>query len=128
MRSLQASKDQAESARLVLEIEKAGKEMPPPKSETAKKLREVGRYAVAETAASDGMDLMSRLMPVMMSLRDQIVKSIELKESRMRELQSERSSLARKAAYATYAAISLQIFGLMLIFTRDIAKELTKEK
>jgi hypothetical protein len=127
MQSLQRSKDPAESARLAMEIEKAGKEISPPKTEMAKKLREIGNYADAETAASDGLDLTARLMPVMMSLRDQIVTSIERKESRMNQLQIERSSLARKAAYATYAAISLQIFGLMLIFTRDIARELTKE-
>ena len=41
----------------------------------------------------------------------------------MRELQRERSSLTRKANYSSYAAIAFQLFGLMLILTKDLLKE-----
>jgi hypothetical protein len=107
-------------------VEKLGKEELPPKSELSAKLREVGKYAEAETATTDTLELMVRVFPVMESLAEQLGKSIERKESRMRELERERSSLESKAGLASYAAISLQIFGLMFIFTRDILREIGK--
>jgi uncharacterized membrane protein len=66
---------------------------------------------------------MSSLMPVMKSFREEIVDSIQKKENRKRELERERSALAQKANYASYAAITFQLFGLMLILTRDLVKE-----
>ena len=128
IQSLQQSKDPAALAQLASLVDKLGKEELPPKSELAAKLREVGKYAEAETAAADTLELMFRVFPVMESLAEQLGKSIEQKESRMRELERERSSLEQKSAYASYAAISLQIFGLMFIFTRDILREITKDE
>lgn len=121
--ALQQSTDQSERARLASELEKLVKEEPPPKSELAKKLREVGKYADAESAAANETELMSKLFPIMKSLREQIVESIKRKENRMHELERERMSLTKKSAYATYAAISLQLFGLMFILAKDIATD-----
>jgi uncharacterized membrane protein len=59
----------------------------------------------------------------MKSFREQIVASISQKENRKHELERERSSLTRKANYASYAAIAFQLFGLMLILTKDLLKE-----
>jgi hypothetical protein len=120
--ALQATADPAERARLAAELEKLGKEVPEPKSELGKKLRDIQKYSQAEFAESDVL-IMSALMPVMKSLQEQIIASINKKESRMRELQRERSSLNRKASYASYAAIVFQLFGLMLILTKDLLKE-----
>ncbi len=120
--ALQTTSDPAERARLTAELEKLGREVPEPKSELGKKLREMQKYSQAELAENDVL-LMSALMPVMKSLREQIVDSIHKKESRMRELQRERASLVRKSNYSSYAAIAFQLFGLMLILTKDLAKE-----
>jgi hypothetical protein len=60
----------------------------------------------------------------MNSFREQIVESIRSKETRMQELHAERASLTRRSTYVTYAAIALQIFGLMFIMAKDIAKDL----
>jgi hypothetical protein len=120
--ALQATSDPAERARLTAELENLGKQVPEPKSELGKKLRELQKYSQAEFVENDVL-LMSALMPVMKSLREQIVDSIQKKENRMRALQSERASLVRKSNYSSYAAIVFQLFGLMLILTKDLMKE-----
>ena len=93
--------------------------MPEPKSELGKKLREIQKYSQAEYADNDVM-LYAALMPVMKSLREQIVASIEKKQNRIRELQRERASLVRKSSYATYGAIAFQLLGLMFILAKDL--------
>ena len=122
MQALQATSDAAERARLTAELDKLGQELPEPKSELGRKLREVQKYSQAEFAENDVV-IMSALMPVMKSFREQIIESITRKESRRHELERERSSLMRKANYASYAAITFQLFGLMLILTKDLLKE-----
>jgi hypothetical protein len=128
IQSLQQSKDPAALAKLASILEKLGKEELPPKSKLAAKLREVGKYAEAEATTTDTLELMYRVFPVMESLTRQLSESIERKEDRMRELERERSSLETQAGYASYAAISLQIFGLMFIFARDILRDIAKDK
>jgi hypothetical protein len=108
---------------LALEVEKLGAEESQPKSELGKNLRELEKFSKAETTAENDVVLMYKLFPVMKAFREQIVESIRKKESRMHELERERSSLAGKSTYVTYAAISLQIFGVMFILAKDIAKE-----
>ena len=120
--ALQTTSDPAERARLTAELAQLGQQVPEPKSELGKKLRELQKYSQAEFVENDVL-LMSALMPVMKSLREQIVDSIHKKESRMHELQSERASLVRKSNYSSYAAIVFQLFGLMLILTKDLLKE-----
>jgi hypothetical protein len=120
--ALQNTSNQAERARLAAELEKLGKEMPEPKSELGRKLRDIGKYSQAELA-DDNVLLMSALIPVMKAFREQIVASIDKKENRMKELQRQRSVLTRNASYAGYAAIVFQLFGLMLILTKDLLKE-----
>jgi hypothetical protein len=120
-KALEAAKPE-EKLRLVAELTKLGQTLPEPKSELGKKLREIQKHSQAESADND-LVLMSALMPVMKSFREEIVASIHQKETRKRELERERSSLARKANYASYAAVTFQLFGLMLILTKDLAKE-----
>ena len=122
MQALQATSDTAEQARLTAELAQLEQEVPEAKSELGKKLREVQKYSQAEFAENDVV-IMSALMPVMKSFREQIVESITRKESRRHELERERSSLTRKANYASFAAITFQLFGLMLILTKDLLRE-----
>ena len=122
MQALQATSEPAERARLTVELEKLSQAAPEPKSELGRKLREVQKYSQAEFAENDVV-IMAALMPVMKSFREQIVESINRKESRRHELERERSSLMRRATCASYAAISFQLFGLMLILTKDLLRE-----
>ncbi|MEY2501104.1 MAG: hypothetical protein QOI07_1438 [Verrucomicrobiota bacterium] len=121
-KALQASANPEERGRLAIELAKLSQSAPEPKSELGRKLREIQKYSQAEYADND-LVVMSSLMPVMKSFREEIVDSIQKKENRKRELERERSALAQKANYASYAAITFQLFGLMLILTRDLVKE-----
>jgi len=41
----------------------------------------------------------------------------------MRELVSQRATLIRRMNYSSYAAVALQLFGLMFILAKDLLKE-----
>jgi hypothetical protein len=120
--TLQATSDPAERARLTLELAKLAQQVPEPKSELGRKLREIQKYSQAEFAEDDVV-ILAALMPVMKSIREQIVGSIDQKEQRKRALEREGSALRDKANYASYAAITFQLFGLMLILTKDLLRE-----
>jgi hypothetical protein len=121
-KALEATSKPEEKLRLVAELAKLGQTLPEPRSELGRKLREIQKHSQAEYADNDVV-LMSALMPVMKSFREEIVASIQKKETRKHELECERSALSRKANYASYAALTFQLFGLMLILTRDLTKE-----
>lgn len=123
-KALQTATDPAERARLTLELGKLAQQVPAPKSHLGRKLREVQKHSEAEFAEDDVV-IMSALMPVMKSFREQIVESISRKENRKHALERERSDLRAKANYTSYAAIAFQLFGLMLILTKDLMKELS---
>jgi len=59
----------------------------------------------------------------MKSLREQVVNSSDSKHARMRELVSQRATLIRRMNYSSYAAVALQLFGLMFILAKDLLKE-----
>ena len=124
LQALQQSPDQSARAQLAAALETLGELESPPKSALAQKLREVGQYAAVELTAENELEILLKLTPLAKSLREQILMSINRKETRMRELERIRASLARQSKYATYAAISLQMFGLMLIFTKDLVGEM----
>jgi hypothetical protein len=119
---LQTTTDPAKRAQLTAELEALSKQAPQPKSELARKLQEVQKYAQAEYADSEVM-LYSALLPVMKSLREQVVNSSDSKHARMRELVSQRATLIRRMNYSSYAAVALQLFGLMFILAKDLLKE-----
>lgn len=121
-KELEASSNPMERIRLAGELAKLSQSVPEPKSELGRRLREIQKHSQAEYADSD-LVIMSALMPVMKSFREEIVESIRKKENRKHELERERSGLARKANYVSYAALTLQLFGLMLILTKDLVKE-----
>ena len=119
--ALEAAKPE-DKLRIAGELAKLSQAIPEPKSELGRKLREIQKHSQAESADND-LAVMSALLPVMKSFREEIVASIHKKQDRKHELERERSSLGRKANYVSYAALSLQLFGLMLILTRDLLKE-----
>jgi hypothetical protein len=46
----------------------------------------------------------------------------------MRQLENNRAMLVRRSGYATYAALALQMFGLMFIVAKDLLKDLHQKK
>jgi uncharacterized protein YdiU (UPF0061 family) len=110
----------AEKERLKKAGEELRKQLPEPKSDVARKLRELDKFAgQAEDATSEAM-LFSGLLPVMKSFQDEVAKSTEKKRSRLRELQAARASLVRRSDYASAGAIFFQLLGLMFILARDL--------
>lgn len=119
-REMQAATSSAERARLNKEREDLQKQLPEPKSEVARKLREIGKSASqAEDASSEAM-LFSGLLPVMKTFQEQVATGSEKKRSRIHELQAARASLVTKSEYASAAAIFFQLLGLMFILARDL--------
>ena len=119
---MQTTSDPVERARLAVELEKLSQQAPEPRSELGKKLRDIGKYSQAEFADNDVL-LMSALLPVMKSLREQIVTSINGKESRIHELQRQRSSLTRNASYASYATAFFLFSGLIMFLKKYLKKK-----
>lgn len=111
---------QTEIDRLELEYQRVVRERPPPTSELAKNLREIRDFAEAAAAQKDGMEYDLKLYSRIKPLIEQWRVTNERKENRKRELDGARSSLALRASTVTYGAIVLQIFGLMLILTKDL--------
>lgn len=117
--ALQTTSDPSKRAQLTEELANLSKQTPEPKSDLARRLREIQKYSQAEYAGNEVM-LYAALMPVMKSLREQVVTSTSKKRDRIRELQAERSSLMRRSNYANYGAIAFQLFGLMFILAKDL--------
>jgi hypothetical protein len=113
----------AELLVLVAEVQKISQMETPPTSELAKKIREIRNYAKEITGIKDELELALKMYPHDKALLEQLTASNNKKEARKRELEGERLSLTRKSGNATYAAIVLQIFGLMLILGKDLAKK-----
>lgn len=121
-RAMQTATNPAEKARLAKEAADLEKQLPEPKSDLARKLRELQKYSEAEYADSE-VTLYSALLPVIKSFQEQIVTSSEKKRSRIRDLQGVRSTLVRRSEYANYGAIAFQLLGLMFILAKDLLKE-----
>ena len=110
----------AEKARLQKESDDLQKQLPEPKSDLARKIRELQNDSDQAENSGSEVALFSALLPVMKSFQNEFVASSEKKRSRIRELQDARASLVRKSEYTTYGAIAFQLLGLMFILTRDM--------
>jgi hypothetical protein len=111
-----------ERDRLIKQQGDLEKQLPEPKSDLVRKIRELGKKAEeAEVAGSKSeTELWSTLLPLMESFNAHALESSEKKRNRIRELEDERASLVTKANYASYGAIAFQLLGLMFIFARDL--------
>lgn len=103
---------------------KLSNQVPPPaKSELARKIREFDKFAQESAALRDRIEYELKLTPLRKSFLEQWLATNNMQEARKHELESERSSLTRMSRNMSYAAIALQMFGLMLILAKDLAKE-----
>jgi hypothetical protein len=107
---------------LFSEMAKLSQEEYQPKSELGRKLKELEQYSNTELTADNYVDVEIGLLPIEKSFGEKVAENFDKKENRMRELENLRESLGRKSEYATYAAISLQLFGLMLVLAKDLFK------
>ncbi|HWP52607.1 MAG TPA: hypothetical protein VN476_00660 [Pyrinomonadaceae bacterium] len=119
-RDAQAATSPAERERLRKQQEDLEKQLPEPKSDLARKLRELSKFSYDAENTGNEVMLDSALLPMMKSFQNEFITSTEKKRSRIRELQAARASLVRKSEYASAAAIFFQLLGLMFILARDL--------
>ena len=99
------------------------------KTELGKKLQKSSE--VADTEKLSGMDtgdITLEVSPYLKELDDQFIANYQKKEARIKELQKKKEDLSWWASIATYLAITLQIFGLMFVLTKDLTKDLKERR
>lgn len=119
----------AETERLQKEAQQLASRLTVPKTELGKKLQKSGE--VADTEKLAGMttsDIISEISPYLKELDDQFIVNYQKKEDWIKELQKKKEDLNWWASIATYLAISLQLFGLMFVLTKDLTKDLKERR
>lgn len=119
--------DLKEQERLLEELKKMDTRDRPLDTELAQKVREIQKFAQTELKSKDDVDFWLELFPVLKQSKENIIKNIQTKQARIKELEEKRGDLSKWINLATYAAISLQLFGLMFVLTKDLVKD-TKER
>lgn len=76
-----------------------------------------------ELAEKPMLDVTGVMAPHFRGLVTQYLANYEANNTLLAELKARRSQLVSWANFATYAAISLQLFGLFFFFAKDLAKE-----
>lgn len=93
-------------------------------SEFQRKLDDATKFAEAEGMQDmTTTEISSEMAPHLKSLIEQYVSNYENKEAKIRELQDKKANLNWWGNLATYAAVSLQLFGLMFVLAKDLVKE-----
>jgi hypothetical protein len=121
-RAIDSAQSPGERERLEKEQADLKTQVPAPKSDLIRKIRELSDIADdAEHAGSKSeTELWAKLLPVMESFNAQTLETSEKKRNRIRELEDERASLVKRADFASYGAIAFQLLGLMFILARDL--------
>lgn len=119
--SSEAEKLMEEAQRMMADFE--------PKSELGRKLREIVKFTEADGMEEKNTDeIASELAPRIKSSIDQYLVNYQKKEGRIKALQEKKADLAWKGNLATYAAVSLQLFGLMFVLTKDLMSDTVKRR
>ena len=99
-----------------------------PNSELGKRKREIANVLDVDVLAEkEQVYIRIARLPYLKSLNEQFIANYHKKEARIQELQDKKARLSWWASIATYAAISLQLFGLMFVLTRDLTRDKRKE-
>lgn len=88
-----------------------------------KKIVAIGIISTAAAAAENPNELFVRLFPVNKSLSARWVESVERKQARLIELGADKSRLITYQGYSTFAALSLQMLGLMFVIFKDFLEK-----
>ena len=93
-------------------------------SELQRKLDEATEFAESENIEQmTTTEISSEMAPHLKSLIEQYVSNYENKETRILELQDKKANLAWWGNLTTYAAVSLQLFGLMFVLAKDLVSD-----
>jgi hypothetical protein len=119
----------AEVARLEKETDDLEKVSDKPKSEIGSKLAETVEIANPEQLADKSTtEIIFEISPYLQKLNEQFITNYQKKETRIKELQDKKANLNWWASIASYLAISLQLFGLMFVLTKDVTKDVKERR
>lgn len=96
-----------------------------PITDLGKKLQDAVKFT--ETEGIDEMgttEITLEIVPYLKTSIEQYLANYQKKEERIKELQNKKANLAWWASLTTYAAVSLQLFGLMFVVTKDLVEDL----
>lgn len=91
-----------------------------------KKIEAIDLISNAVAAAKDDNELFVKLFPINQALSARWVQSVKSKQARLAELETEKKRLIKYQGYSTFAALSLQMLGLMFVILKDVLER--KEK
>jgi hypothetical protein len=132
VKDLQKARDAgntAEAARLDKETDEIEKTIGQPKSELGKQLAETVEVASPEKLADKSTsEVIYEISPYLKKLNEQYIVNYQKKEARIKELQEKKANLSWWASIATYLAVSLQLFGLMFVLTKDLTKDVKERR
>lgn len=95
-----------------------------PKDENLrKKIDAIRIISIAAAASENPNELFVRLYPVNKSLSARWVESVKQKQARLVELGADKSRLITYQGYSTFAALSLQMLGLMFVIFKDFLEK-----
>lgn len=88
------------------------------------KLDEATSFAESETVQEmTTTEITSEMAPHLKSLIERYISNYEDKEAKIRQLEERKSNLSWWGNLATYAAVSLQMFGLMFVLAKDLVSD-----
>lgn len=88
-----------------------------------KKIDAIRVISIAAAASENPNELFVRLYPVNKSLSVRWVESVKRKQARLVELGTDKSRLITYQGYSTFAALSLQMLGLMFVIFKDFLEK-----
>ena len=87
-----------------------------------KKIEAIDVLSVAASSAENESEFFVRLFPVNKSLSARWVESVKRKQARLIELEKDKRELIKYQGYSTFAALALQMLGLMFVILKDVLK------
>ena len=116
----------AEMDKLIAEME-ALETKNEPTTDLGKKMQALKKYSLAAFESKSDFDYWLTLLPVLKESKESILNNINSKQQRIKELKEKKENLTSWGDIASYLAVSLQLFGLMFVLTKDLVKD-TKER
>lgn len=97
-------------------------------TELGQKMQALKKYALTAFEAKSDFDYWLTLLPILRESKENIITNINTKQARMKQLEEKRANLSWWSDISTYLAVSLQIFGLMCVSSKDLAQDSEAKK
>lgn len=97
-------------------------------TELGQKMQTLKKYALTAFEAKSDFDYWLTLLPILRESKENIINNINTKQARMKQLEEKRANLSWWNDICTYLAVSLQIFGLMCVSSKDLAQDSEAKK